>query len=276
MKEFELQGDISSGFCWRVKGATEVEEMMGGDSPESALIPVVDSTGTKRWARIQSGGKKRPPSGTAIVFDIDYGLLLASESEARRQWLAPLEMLPLAYMEKFGVENFVDPYVARELHRQELRDRESRDILNTLFGKAGDWRVALCIEARHNDYAWGKFDRALTIPNEVDRFLEAFRAIVRLKRARPSQNRQGMGALLCAWVPRLRRSAAHKRGDAPICEIEIGFEGISAWKENAARDIFTGPILGAPSGPCWQTKENKASMEKIGALFKAAVGREAA
>ena len=139
MKEFELHGDISSGFRWRGKGAgeQELEEMMGGDSPESALIPVVDSTRTKRLARIQSGGKKRPPSGTAIVFDLDYGLLLASESEARRQWLAPLAMLPLACMEKFGVENFVDPYVARELHRQELRDRESRDILNTLFGKAG-------------------------------------------------------------------------------------------------------------------------------------------
>ena len=109
-------------------------------------IPVVDSTG-KRWARIQSGGKKRPPSGTAITFDLGYELLLASEGEARRQLLAPLAMLPLAYVEKFGVKNFVDPYVARELHRQELRDKELRDVLNALFGKAADWRVALCIEA---------------------------------------------------------------------------------------------------------------------------------
>ena len=42
MKEFELQGDISSGFRWRVKGATEVEReafVPLGDSSESALIP---------------------------------------------------------------------------------------------------------------------------------------------------------------------------------------------------------------------------------------------
>ena len=32
MKEFELQGDISSGFRWRVKGTgeQELEEVMGG------------------------------------------------------------------------------------------------------------------------------------------------------------------------------------------------------------------------------------------------------
>ena len=28
MKEFELQGDISSGFRWRVKGATEVKRKL--------------------------------------------------------------------------------------------------------------------------------------------------------------------------------------------------------------------------------------------------------
>ena len=166
MKEFELQGDISSGFRWRGKGTgkQESEEMRGGDSPERVLIPVVDSTGTKRWARIQSGGKSvrhrgpRLPSTSITIFCLPAKAKL--EDNGLPHWRCSRSPI----WRNSVVANFVDPYVARELHRQELRDKELRDVLNALFGKAGDWRVALCIEVRHNDYAWNKFDRALTIP----------------------------------------------------------------------------------------------------------------
>ena len=212
MKGFGLQGDISSGFRWCGKGAgeQELEEMMGGDSPESALIPVVDSTGTKRWARIQSGGKKRPPSGTAITFDLSYDLLLASEREARRRLLIPALIPPPDALKELGRPftlkelrpEKLDPYVARELHLQELRDKELRDLLDALFGKngdrcvglrskAGDWRIALYIESQHNGFARGELKRAMDGAAaqgdtcEVGRFLEAFKALDRLKEHDP-------------------------------------------------------------------------------------------
>jgi hypothetical protein len=235
MKESELQGDISSGFRWRGKGTgeQELEEMMGGDSPE-----------TKRWARIQSGVKKRLPSGTAITFDLGYKLLLASEGEARKQLLAPLEMLPLAYVEKIGVKNLVDPYVARELHRQELRDKELRDVLNALFGKAGDWRVALRIEARHNDYVRVGLDHAVAVWDgtpEADRFLASFRAIARLKKRGPVKAAKAW-ALLFVLGRRVRGEPMPTKGEV-LRFLES--KHTAFLKENAARDIFTGPILDA-------------------------------
>jgi hypothetical protein len=234
-KEFELQGDISSGFHWRAKGAgeQELEEMMGGDSPESA------TAGTKRLYRIQSGEKRRPPSGTAITFDLGYELLLASEGEARRQLLAPLAMLPLAYVEKF-----VDPYVARELHRQELRDKELRDVLNALFGKAADWRVALCIEAGPNNYARGELACDAAIEDgirEADRFLAAFKMVTLIKKRGPVKTAKAW-ALLFALGCRVYGKPMPTKGEV-LRFLES--KGIAFVKEHAARDIFTGPILDA-------------------------------
>ena len=89
MKEFELQGDISSGFRWRVKGTGELAE-----AERKAFVPLGDSSGSE--VRMRNAGKMRPPAGTAVVFDLDYDLLFASEREARRQLLAPWVMIPLA------------------------------------------------------------------------------------------------------------------------------------------------------------------------------------
>ena len=104
MKEFELQGDISSGFRWRIKGTMEAER--------EVFVPLGDSSGT---ARIQNDGEMSKPSEKEIAsdpgynrpyiplkrpltdkikFDPDYEPLLASEREARRQLLATPVMLP--------------------------------------------------------------------------------------------------------------------------------------------------------------------------------------
>lgn len=227
-KEFELQGCISSGFRWRVKGTGELE--LGEDREDLPYVPI------KRQPR------KRPPSGTATVFDLDYDLLLASEREARRQMLAPLAMLPLSYLEKFGLGGFVDPYVASELHRQELRDKELRDVLNALFGKAGDWRVALCIEARRNDHARGELDRAIAVQDdtrEVDRFLTAFKSIGLLKNRGPVKAAKAW-ALYFVLGCRVRGERMPTKGEVLRF---LASRGIEVSKKHAARDIFTGPIL---------------------------------
>ena len=164
---------------------------------------------------------KRPLTDK-IKFDPDYELLLASEREARRQLLAPPVMLPPDILKELGPTKFVDPYVARELHLQEKRDKELRDLLDALLGKASDWRSALCVEARHNDYARGELGRitgsnyAKGDTREAGLFLEALKAVDRLKTARPGQDRQGMGAGLCDWLPREGRAATHAGGSAPI------------------------------------------------------------
>ena len=160
--------------------------------------------------------RKRPPSGTAIIFDLDYDLLLASEREARRQLLAPWQC-SRSPPEKARLGKFVDPYVARELHRQELRDKELRDVLNALFGKAGDWRVALCIEARRNDYARGELERAIgsVRPRATHVRLTAFlRRSRRLtgsrSAARSKPPRHGRSALF--WVAAFVASRCPQRG----------------------------------------------------------------
>jgi hypothetical protein len=253
-KEFELQGDISSGFRWKERGKVEAEK--------EVFVPLGDSS---RTAQIQNTGEmskpsekdvapdpgynrpyiplKRQPSGTAIVFDLDYDLLFASEREARKQLLAPA-MIPPALLKKLGPEKIVDPYVARELHRQELRDKELRDVLNALFGKAGNWRVGLCLEAQHNDHARGELACAVAIGDgtrEADRFLAAFKVIALIKKRGPVKTAKAW-ALLFALGCRVRGEKMPTKGEV-LRFLES--KHIPFLKENAARDIFTGPILDA-------------------------------
>lgn len=233
MKEFELQGDISSGFRWRVKGTGELAE-----AERKAFVPLGDSSGSE--VRMRNAGKMRPPAGTAVVFDLDYDLLLATEREARRQLLAPWVMIPLACLKQLRL----DPYVASELHRQELRDKELRDVVNALFGKAGDWRIALYIESRHNDYARGLLDRAMAGGDdtcEADRFLEAFKAVARLKERGPVKIAKAW-ALMFVLGCRVYGDPLPTKGEV-LRFLESNH--ISFVKEHAARDIFTGPILDA-------------------------------
>ena len=236
MKEFELQGDISSGFRWRVKGTGELES---AEVKKEAFVPLKPGREDPPYIPL-----KRKPSGTATSFDLDYDLLLATEREARRQLLAPWAMI-LDVLKKLGPAKFVDPYVARELHRQELRDKELRDVVNALFGNAGDWRVGLCIEARLNGYARGEFDRAIVAqddPRETDRFLEAFKAIALLKKRGPVKAAKAW-ALVFVLGCRVCGDPLPTKGEV------LRFVGSKLpsgiWKENAARDIFTGPILDA-------------------------------
>jgi hypothetical protein len=250
MKEFELQGDISSGFCWRVKGTGEQElaEVKGepfvplGDPPESALIPLGDPPGSKGCARIQSEREDaRTPSGEEIVFDLDYDLLLFSERQARYRMLYPWRLLPREVL----VAN-IDPFVALELHRQEVRDKELRDLLDALLGKASDWRSALCIEAQRNDYARDELGRimgssyAKVDTGEAGRFLEALKAVDRLKKGVAVKTAKAW-ALVFVLGCRVKAEPLPTRGEVLRF---LASRGIEVSKNNAARDIFTGPILG--------------------------------
>ena len=143
----------------------------------------------------------------------------------------------------------MDPYVARELHLQELRDKELRDVLNALFGKAVDWRVALCIEAWRNDYACGELTSAIAIHDgtrEADHFLEAFRAIVRLKKRGPVKTAKAW-ALFFVIRRRAYGAPLPTKGEVlRFVRLQMQTEDIAdSLKRNACRDIFTGPILSA-------------------------------
>ena len=265
MKEFELQGDISSGFRWRVKGTGEQElaevkrepVLLLGDPPESALIPLGDPPGSKGCARIQKRGYARPPSGEEIVFDLGYDLLLFSERDARYWMLYPWRLFPPEVL----VAN-IDPFVALELHRQEVRDKESRDLLDALLGKASDWRSALCIEAQRNDCARDELERitgssyAKVDTGEAGRFLEALKAVDRLKKGGPVKTAKAW-ALFFAIGCRGRGEAMPARGD--VLDF-LKSKRIPFVKGHAARDIFTGPILsdlprrrsGAPRKKRWR------------------------
>jgi hypothetical protein len=254
MKQFELQGDISSGFRWRVKGIGELEL---AEVKREAFVPLGDSSGSEGWARIQNSRKMRPPPGEEIAFDLSYDLLLASEREARRQLLAPWGLFHPAY----AIEH-IDPFVARELHLQEKRDKELRDVLDALFGtdrdwcvglcsKAGAWRIGLCIEARRNDYARDELARAMNSAanrgdtREVARFLEAFRAVDRLKERGPVKIGKAL-ALFFVLGCRVRGEPLPTRSEVlRIVQSRLASGDIDSLKRNASRDIFTGPILSA-------------------------------
>ena len=172
-------------------------------------------------------------------------------------------MIPLDVLKKLGPGKFVDPYVARELHRQELRDKELRDVLDALFGKAGDWRVGLCIEARRNDYARGEFDRAIVAqddPRETDRFLEAFRAIDRLKESGPIKAAKAW-ALLFVLGCRVRGDPLPTKGETlRFVQSKLA----SGCLEGTCRPrYFHWPDSRRSSARTrWQAKENKASTKK--------------
>jgi hypothetical protein len=178
-----------------MKAGERESTILLGDPLGSDLVPLGDPPGSKGWARIQSEKEARndprrasekyvrPPSEEEIVFDPNYEPLLFSDREIRRRLLAPWRMISPACLKEF-----VDPYVARELRRQETRDKELRDLLDALLGKASDWRTALCIESQRNidarvelgriqDNSWTEGDT-----DELGRFLEALKAVKRLNK----------------------------------------------------------------------------------------------
>jgi hypothetical protein len=188
---------------------------------------------------------KRPPSGTEIVFDLGYDLLLASEREARRQLLAPWR-----FFSPDSLVANIDPFVALVLHRQEVRDKETRDLLDALLGKGSNWRSALCLEARRNDYARSELERVMGSAaaqgdtREVERFLEAFKAVDRLKTGLVKLTKAQ--ALFFVLGCRARGEPLPTRGEVLRFVLPILASGdMDSRKRNAARDIFTGPILSA-------------------------------
>ena len=210
---------------------------MGGDSPEG-------SEGWLGYRAVRKSVRHRGPRSPSISVTI----FCSPASAKPEDNCLPLGRCSRRLREKFGVENFVDPYVARELHRQELRDKELRDVLNALFGKAGDWRVALCIEARRNDYARGELACAIATGDgtrEVDRFLEAFKAIALLKKRGPVKTAKAW-ALLFVLGCRVHGEPMPTKGEVlRFVQSRLASEDFNSLKEHAARDIFTGPILDA-------------------------------
>ena len=174
------------------------------------------------------------------------------------------------------------PYVARELHLQEVRDKELRDLFDALFGtnrdwcvglchKAGDWRIALCVEKQHNDHARGELERTMgtaavrSDTNEVDRFLEAFRAIDRLKERGPIKVAKAW-ALFFVVVHRAYGAPLPTKGEVlRFVRLKVPTEDIAdSLKRNAWRDIFTGPILSAlKQGRAGRPRKNKVGAKQV-------------
>jgi hypothetical protein len=224
---------------------------MKADEREEPFILLSDPPLPERAIQIQfkAARRVRPPSGDEVVFDPNYEPLLFSEREIRRRLLAPWRMISPAYLKEF-----VDPYVARELHRQETRDKELRDLFDALLGKASDWRTALCVESQRNIDARSELGRiqgnswAEGNTDELGRFLEALKAVKRLNERGPVRPAKAW-ALSFVFGCRMMGEPLPYRGE--VLEF-LSKKGIKVPKNNAARDIFTGPILSAlaqrPSG----------------------------
>jgi hypothetical protein len=173
---------------------------------------------------------------------LDYVPLLASEHEARRWLLYPWRMFSPDAL----VAN-IDCYVAHELHRQEVRDKEICDQLEALLGKAADWRTALLLEACYNDHARRTLEEILVNvftggpESERKQWNAACDAIAKLKSSGPAKLAKAT-ALVFVLACRAKNELLPPRGE--ILEF-LRWHGIKVRPGNAGRDIFTGPILSA-------------------------------
>ena len=173
MKEFELQGNTSTGFWWRAK------EPDGQEGPAVKPEPFVPLGDPVRPEAIRIGDPTKPnkrrslPSGAEIAFDRQYFPLLASERRARRGLI-----LQWVYTH--------DPFVAAALWKQQDREIPYLEVLTSIVGKKhANWRTVLQCEARSNLQARAELAHWLTEaatgadPQESTRFQEAEAALRR-------------------------------------------------------------------------------------------------
>ena len=194
-----------------------------------------------------------PPraSRSKPVFHLDYEPLLASVREARRVLLAPWRWFPRDLI----AEN-IDPFVAKELLRQELFDAEFREDLEKLLGKeAVNRRVVLLLEARYNDHARKELGDALAKAyatadaKEVAEW-DAARKIVARCPAHPAR------ILARIYV---RGFWIHEKPFPPRGEVLefLKSRGIPVSRKNAARDIFIGILSKCPRRRAGRKKSNR-------------------
>ena len=173
-------------------------------------------------------------------FDPDYEPLLASVREVRRRLLYPWRMFP-----RDRIAANIDPFVAKELLRQELFDAEFREDLEKLLGKeAVNRRVVLLLEARYNDHAREELGDALAKAyatadaKEVAEWDAARKIFARY----PAH----LGRLMALIY--VRGFWIHEKPFPPRGEVLEFLESrsIPVSRKNAARDIFTGILSKCP------------------------------
>ena len=207
------------------------------------------------------------PSGKAIVFDPDYQLWLASEREARRWLLFPWRFLMQRGVPLDEALRNIDPYVAQELHRQEERDKELRDEMDALFGKASDWRIALLIEARLNDHARRELTDTLTRialageEREFALFGDAVATFARIKATGPTKLVKA-AVLMFILSCRANGESPPTRAETDQLLERIGILGNAG--RNVVRDVYSGPIAGYLAQRVGRPRKNFSS--KVGKM----------
>ena len=190
------------------------------------------------------------PTAKETVFDAGYIPLLASEREARLWLLSPWRVLTRQKDVRNKIlPKFVDPYVARELHRQEERDKELRDAFDALFGKKYTNHVALLLEAQFSDQARRELEGILlklTLDgNEkhLGLFVQAMALLRRRKQTRSPNKLLKATVLLFVLSRRFAGEPKPTRDETDQLienmKVRLGNDG-----RNTVRDIYCGPILG--------------------------------
>jgi len=252
MKEFELQGDISTGFSWHAKAADGQEGTVVKPEPFVPLGDTVRRKTRKKPSRapilstrdddngavpIQHAERTPFPSGAEIAFNHQYVPLLASERRARRgliqQWV-----------------NTHDPFVAAALSKQQDQEIPFLEELTATVGKKNaNWRVVLQWEARHDQHARAELAHWLVKaatgddPQESKRFHEAETALRRTLANGPFEQAKAFAIFwvlryLCekhCWPTRSMVKAALKERGHRFPSSKRG--------QNDAR-FFRGPVLG--------------------------------
>ena len=177
-------------------------------------------------------------------------------------------MLPLAYVEKFGVRNSWTLTLPANCTVKSCGTRNCATFSMHFLARQRDWRVALCIEARRNDYARGELASRRSDQDdtrEADRFLAAFKAIARLKKRGPVKTAKAW-ALLFTLGCRVCGEPMPTKGEV-LRFLES--KGIAFVKEACRSGHFHRPDSRRSSARTRrQAPENKASAKKVEALFR--------
>ena len=192
--------------------------------------------------RIEPSKKPQPPSGTEIAFDPRYIPLSAVQRRIRRELIRPWVVGPDRVM------IVADPYVAAILRRQEEQEIAYLEALRATYGKAADWRIAVCLEAKRdvqvrNELAWWLSNAVIEgDANELKQFQQVVKTIKRIEETAPV-NRAKALAILFILRFKIENGFLPTRPIVKAALVKMNCK--VRWSANGVTDkrFWTGPIL---------------------------------
>jgi hypothetical protein len=189
--------------------------------------------------RIKSDNSHRQPIRTG--FNTAYIPLSGILRRRRRELIQRLLQLPES-------RELAAPVLAAEMQHQEEQEIPYVELLGVIFGKGADWRIATCLEAKHDPRVRNELASWLSKvvierdDDELMRFQQAVKTIKRIEETGPAKRPKTLALLfvLRCWFerqglptePQVRQFLV--RAGIPLDE----------GRKNEARDIFNRRILG--------------------------------